>query len=166
MIDDLPAPVPLRRVTLPCGDSVLVTRALVKDSWLQWKDALPDEEELWPQLTPEAVVAITALAKALHGMHRSMKGYKNCDESPFTVGRWWDPTGDDDYESGKFALLKFSDLTAANLRLLVPRSSQLILTPVSPRSPHWVEAWLQEKPTLPLTGLGLTAAVTSGALDS
>lgn len=164
--DDLPIHVPLRQVALPGTGEVLVTRALVKDAWLIWTDALPDEEHLWSELTAEAVDSITVLAKALHGMHRAMKSYKHCEESPFTVSRWWDPTADDGYDSGKLALLKFKDLTAIDLQMNVPRSSSLVLTPVSPRAPQWVEAWVQENPSLPLAGLGLTAAVTSGALDS
>lgn len=164
--DDLPIHVPLRQVLLPSIGDVLVTRALVKDAWLIWTDALPDDESLWPQLTVSAVESVTALAKALHAMHRAMKSYKNCDESPFTVSRWWDPTADDGYDTGKFALLKFKDHSAIDLQMAVPRSSSLVLTPVSSRAPQWVEAWVQENPSLPLGGLGLTAAVTSGALDS
>ena len=174
MIEDLPQPVPMRQVQLPSGELVLVTRALVKDSWLLWKDALPDEEHLWDELTDDAVTSITALAKSLHVMHRAMKGYKRCDESPFTVSRWWDPTckgdADDNYDSGKFALLKFDGLSAFDLSTMIPRSSSLVLNPVSPRAPDWVEAQLQdkpvhEKPLLPLAGLGLTAELTSGALE-
>lgn len=163
-VPDLPS---LDRFTLPCGNVVLTTRALVKDSWLQWRDALPQEEELWDQLSAEAVHAIVELARCLHGMHRAMKGYKQCDESPFTVSRWWDPTADDDgYDSGRYCLMKFKDFAATDLIRAVPRTSALMLTPVSPRAPQWVEAWVQEKPVLPLTGCGLTAEVTSGARDS
>jgi len=164
MIDDLPQPVPMRQVDLPSGSSVLVTRSLVKDSWLLWKDALPDEEHLWRELTARAVHNITVLAKSLHGMHRVMKSYKMCEESPFTVSRWWDPTADDDYDTGCFALLKFSGMNASELNLMIPRSSSLVLAPVSPRAPDWVEAYVQETPEF-ITGLGLTADVMSGALD-
>ena len=162
MTGDLPQPAPMRRVQLPSGDSVLVTRSLVKDSWLLWKDALPPDEELWDQLTNDAVASITALAKSLHVMHRAMKGYKQCDESPFTVSRWWDPTckgdPDDGYDTGQFALLKFSGFNAAELNRVIPRSSQLVLTPVSPRAPDWVEAWIQDPQTL----LPLDLNVASG----
>ena len=137
---------PLRRLQLPCGDQVLVTKALVKDSWLIWTDALPDEEHLWDQLTGDAVESILTLAKALHAMHRNVRNYKLCEESPFTVSRWWDPTADDDYDSGRFALLKFAGLNAKELAAMIPRSSQLVLSPVSPRAPDWVEAWVQQIP--------------------
>ena len=155
---------PMQQVSLPCGSAVLTSRALVKDCWITWRDALPDQEELWSHLTHEAVEEITSLARALHGMHRAMKTYKSTDESPFHISRWWDPTADDDYDTGRFCLMKFKNFTAHQLTTCVPRSSSLIFTAVSPKAPQWVEATVSQ-PMLPLTGAGLFAPATSGARE-
>ena len=91
MFEDLPNIPPIRTVLLPSADTVFVTRALVKDSWLTYADALPPDEGMWADLTQDVLNNILALGKALSAMHRHMKHYKGCEESPFHVTRWWDP---------------------------------------------------------------------------
>ena len=97
---------------LPCGTAVYLCRALAKDSWLQWHDALPEEEDQWSRLTGEVVAEIKALASGLHQLHKAMPEYKQCDSSPFTVSRWWDPDDDEGWELGRFCLFRFEGKSA------------------------------------------------------
>lgn len=140
MLDDLPPFTPIRKITLPCGASVFSSKALVKDSWLQWSDVLPAEEGEWSLFDVEVGVNVLNLAREISLFHRTMKDFKQCDTSPFTVSRWWDPTADDGWETGKFCLFKFKGLTATELVNLIPKKSDLNLKPVSPKAPQWVEA--------------------------
>ena len=133
----LPPPV---MVELPCGTSVYACRALVRDSWLQWHDVLPPEQEDWSRLTAEVVESIQLLAKAIHHLHRSLPSYKQCDESPFTVSRWWDPDDDEGWQFGSRCLFRFTGTTALELISCLPRKTQLRLTAISE---NWVEASLQ-----------------------
>ena len=140
MMDELPSFAPMRTITLPCGGSVLACKAVVKDSWLQWSDVLPAEDNEWSLTNVAVGVNVINLARELSNFHKAMKNYKQCDASPFTVTRWWDPTADDGWETGRFCLFKFKGLTATELVDLIPRKSGLILKPVSPKAPQWVEA--------------------------
>lgn len=134
---DLPPPV---MVTMPCGTDFYACRALVRDSWLQWRDALPPEQEDWERITSDVVENIQSLAKAIHHLHRSLPGYKQCDESPFTVSRWWDPDDDEGWQLGGRCLFRFKDTTSFELIEGLPRKTQLQLTRISE---NWVEASLQ-----------------------
>lgn len=159
MLDDLPPLTSMRTITLPCGAAVFSSKALVKDSWLQWSDVLPAEENEWSLFDVSVGVNVLNLAKELGDFHRSMKNYKQCDTSPFTVTRWWDPTADDGWETGRYCLFKFDGCSAAELVTLIPRKSSLVLKPVSPRAPQWVEAsaslplldYLETMPQLAIT---------------
>lgn len=132
---DLPEPIML---TLPTGERIYACRALVRDSWLQWLDVLPPEED-WAELTEEAVHGIQELARGLHQLHRNLPSYKQCNESPFTVSRWWDPTDDEGWQDGLFCLFKMEGHTAESLISALPRKTTIKLTQ---RSTHWVEATL------------------------
>lgn len=136
-LDEFPKLPKPAMVTLPSGESVYACRALVRDSWLQWRDALPPDQEDWVGLTDEIVRAVEELARGLHHLHRNLPGYKQCNESPFTVSRWWDPTDDEGWQQGLFCLFKFEGQTAESLIAALPRKTALKLTP---RSTHWVEA--------------------------
>ena len=136
-LDEFPQLPPPSMVMLPSGESVYACRALVRDSWLQWRDVMPPDEEDWHGLTDDVVHAIEELARGLHLLHRNLPGYKQCNESPFTVSRWWDPTDDEGWEQGLFCLFKFEGHTAESLIAALPRKTTLELTP---RSTHWVEA--------------------------
>ena len=173
MFDDLPI-TPIRTVKLPQGDIVYVTRALVQNSWLTYTDALPPDEGSWMDLQDYHLLNIKRLAEALSKLHRQVKGYKLCDESPFTVSRWWDPEADDGYESGRICLMRFEGLSAHQLFQLLPRKSALQLRKASSRSDHWVEAIVPSTEISPRqcqlfmkppeeAGLGLLAEATSGA---
>lgn len=118
----LPPPV---MVTMPCGEDYFVCRALVRDSWLQWVDALPPDQGDWHRLTDPIVTTVQELARALHYMHRSLPSYKRCDEKPFTVTRWWDPDADDGWETGGHCLFRFTGLSSDELIDTLPRKSQL-----------------------------------------
>lgn len=160
MFDDLPCFPSVRTVLLPSKEIVPVTRALVKDSWLSWLDALPPDDGSWCDMDEDVVSNITELAAALSKLHRSMSNYKKCDESPFKVTRWWDPTADDDWDTGRFCLFKFEGLTAIELLNLLPRQSPLTLAPVSPKAPQWVEANIGQLQLIPTddAGFGLSLA--------
>ena len=127
-------------VELPCGSSVYACRALVRDSWLQWRDALPPEESDWSGLTEPIVDTIQILAKAIHQLHRNLPGYKQCEESPFTVSRWWDPEDNEGWQLGGRCLFRFKDTTALELINGLPRKTQLELVQISE---NWVEASIQ-----------------------
>lgn len=136
---NLPPPV---MVEMPCGSSFYACRALVRDSWLQWRDALPPEESDWSKLTTPVVETIQALAKEIHHLHRNLPGYKECNESPFTVGRWWDPDDDEGWQLGGRCLFCFKDFSAFELIDRLPRKSQLHLLVITDR---WVEASVKIK---------------------
>jgi hypothetical protein len=136
-LDEFPKLPEPSMVTLPSGESVYACRALVRDSWLQWRDVMPPDEEDWHGLTDDVVHAVQELARGLHHLHRNLPGYKQCNESPFTVSRWWDPTDEEGWQQGLFCLFKFEGQTAESLIAALPRKTTLKLTP---RSTHWVEA--------------------------
>lgn len=136
-LDEFPKLPPPVMVTLPTGEDVYACRALVRDSWLQWRDVMPPDEDDWGGLTDEVVHAVEELARGLHHLHRSLPGYKQCTESPFTVSRWWDPTDDEGWQKGLFCLFKFEGQTSESLIAALPRKTTLKLTP---RSTQWVEA--------------------------
>jgi len=102
---------------MPDGRWFYALRAVVEDSWLLWKHALPAEPQLRRLLNAAAVESITALACALHGAHQKFPDYHRLGSSPFSVGQWWDPsdtTGQ--FSSGSRVLLRIGDYSASEVQ--------------------------------------------------
>ena len=100
----------------PDGKTYLTIRAIVYDSWITWKDALPIEEAQRKLLTLENFSNITELAGRLHKFHQSLPGYKGTMEPPFEFVLWWDPTdADDRWNSGKTCRFMVADFSAEDL---------------------------------------------------
>jgi hypothetical protein len=126
----------------PDGAWFSIFRAIVFDSWLIWRDALPSEPELREQLDGSAYECVTALAKQLHLFHQSLPCYRGLTISPFHVSRWWDPTDTDQaWNSGGSVLFYMDDYSAADLLRLCVKRPGLKLRAVSQR---YVEASLVE----------------------
>ena len=75
----------------PDGQWYSIFRAVVFDSWMLWKDALPPELELRALLDQEAYDGITSLGRKLHALHHRLPDYRRLSTSPFNVTAWWDP---------------------------------------------------------------------------
>lgn len=108
----------------PDGQWYSVFRAVVFDSWLLWRDALPPGQELRSQLGWDAYREITQLARHLHLFHQSMPDYRGLTVPPFHVTRWWDPSdGDEEWNSGRSCLFRMDGYSSNDLcRLAVKRS--------------------------------------------
>lgn len=111
-------------------------RAITYDNWLIWQDALPADLAERRRLEAGSYLAITALARAIHDHHQRLPEYRRLDESPFRVGRWWDPSGEAPWDSGRRVLIRHQDLEAeaflARRHPRCPLQVQLIST-------HWLE---------------------------
>lgn len=120
----------------PSGEWYNIYRAICLDSWLIWKDALPDNPYLWDRLNEEAYEAIRSLGARIHALHQLLPNYRRLSESPFTVSHWWDPVDDQGWDAGDRCLLKIEDYTSRNLPLDELPGLGLGLRQVSE---HWME---------------------------
>ena len=59
-------------------DAVVQHFAVVFDSWMLWKDALPPELELRALLDQEAYDGITSLGRKLHALHHRLPTTDGC----------------------------------------------------------------------------------------
>lgn len=75
----------------PNGQWMYAFRALVTDSWLLWRDALPANPASRALLSAPQVTWIEVLGDALHRIHQTLPGYAQLEDSPFEVRRWLDP---------------------------------------------------------------------------
>ena len=124
----------------PDGQWYSVFRAVVFDSWLIWRDALPPEQDLRQQLTWDAYNEITRLARQLHLLHQATPTYRGLTVSPFHVSRWWDPSDtDEQWSSGRSCLFHMDDYSAGELCRLCVKRPELQLRPITKR---YVEASL------------------------
>jgi len=134
--------VPGDEFRLPTGVWWSSWRAIVLDSWLMWRDALPASEEERGQLTPLVMRRIADLARRIHFAHQQMPDYRLLQESPFTVGRWWDPYDDDEWDTGGRCLFKVEGYSADEVIRYLSLRTQPNATRISS---NWVE--IQWPPT-------------------
>jgi hypothetical protein len=70
--------------TFPGGRGCALHRAVVYNSWLLWRDALPEDPYTWQSLRRPQVHAIGKLAQQLQTLRREARpGWR--------VLQWWDP---------------------------------------------------------------------------
>lgn len=140
---------PADEFQLPDGSWAYVLRAIVLDSWLLWKHALPEDLALRRRLDAPAVAGITALAAALHSAHCQFPDYRQLGDTPFTVSCWWDPSDTSGLWSGGTRLLgRLAPYSAADLAQRLPALAPLRVTP---RSAQWAEISLARSAWPPTT---------------
>lgn len=129
---------------MPDGSWHYVLRAVAHDGWLFWKHALPDELDLRAHLTHSVVSNITDLGNALHSVHQRFCDLSDLGDTPFTVGRWWDPTDTSgEWHEGRRILLRLDGYSAADLILMLRGRTFLEGEPVST---NWAEIRLRMRP--------------------
>lgn len=122
---------------LPDGSWAYTLKAIVTDSWLLWRHALPEDLTLRCQLDDVAVGGITALANHLHTAHTHFPDYKQLDDSPFEVSCWWDPSDTSgQWSAGTRLLARVDGYQACELTQHLAKAARLV---VVARSPRWVE---------------------------
>lgn len=141
----------------PTGEWFSVYRAIVLDSWLTWKDALP-ERPLRRPIGEEVAKSITALAQKIHGAHIQLPDYRRLSSSPFRVGRWWDPLAADEWSTGTKVLLRLEHYSAQRLASKIPPRLNLR---VKAQSEHWAVISLQDNAVCPIHSLDYGRVVTS-----
>lgn len=109
-----------------------------------WKDALPQEESLRRKLSLDAYENICLLARRIHVIHQGVENYRRLVETPFQIGRWWDPmaSGDppgENWDLGRHVLFRVKDMTAKQFIAVPQRRNQIELRAVST---NWMEATL------------------------
>lgn len=91
----------------------LLSRAVVFDSWICWRQALPDSRQVRNAMPASVGASIALLAHALHDIHQALPGYDDLDDNPFSVPRWWDPDADDEWGTGSCCLFRCSGQPAS-----------------------------------------------------
>lgn len=124
----------------PDGDWFSIYRAIVLDSWLTWKDALPGQPLNGP-LDANVASSITTLARKIHAAHMQLPDYKRLSQTPFRVGRWWDPFATDGWQDGTRVLLRLEHYSAQRFAAKIP--ARLGLN-VRSQSQHWLKISLPE----------------------
>lgn len=120
----------------PNGEWFTVYRSIVLDSWLFWQHALPDWQAHC-QVPRDVACNITALARCIHATHMTLPEYRHLCDTPFRVGRWWDPSEEgSDWAKGRRVLLRLEGCSAARFSSKVPRRMNLT---VEPQSENWLE---------------------------
>jgi len=128
----------------PDGQWYSVFRAVVFDSWLLWRDALPAEQDLRQQLTWDPYQEIMQLGRQLHLFHQTMPTYRGLTVSPFHVTRWWDPSdSDEQWNSGRSCLFHMDGYSASELCRLSAKRPGIQLRSITKR---YVEASLAMPP--------------------
>lgn len=126
-----------------------VFRAVSFDNWLLWRDALPPTDSWHRPLTPAVEVAIAELGRRIHEHHQRLIEYRRLDDSPFRVGRWWDPEGEEPWCSGRRVLLRHKRLTAQEFLRHRPPRCPLEVTVISTA---WFELELPLNPAPAVAG--------------
>jgi hypothetical protein len=131
---------PADEFQLPDGSWAYTLKAIVTDSWLLWKHALPEDPALRRLLDATAVAGITALAGELHSAHTHFPDYKALDDSPFQVSCWWDPSDfSGQWNTGRRLLARVDGYQAADLAQRITKLTRLAVTCCSA---HWIEVSL------------------------
>lgn len=144
----------------PSGEWFSIFRAIVLDSWLTWKDALPDHPIRGP-LDEEIASSITGLALRIHAAHVALPDYRRLSESPFRVSRWWDPFANDDWQTGAKVLLRLEHYSAQRFAAKIPQRLNL---QVRSQSDQWLEIALQPGTACPMHSLHYDRVVTTEML--
>lgn len=154
---------------LPCSDSpeeefqgpngqwFSIFRAIVLDSWLTWQHALPGHR-LYGPISDRVACRVTALAQRIHAAHMGFPEYRRLCDSPFRVGRWWDPAARDEWHTGSKVLLRIENYTAQRLFSKIPARLGLA---VKPQSKHWVEISLPDETPCEYHSLDYSRIVTT-----
>lgn len=110
----------------PDGKWYYSFRAIVLDSWLLWRDALPPELELRQRLDQPIFDSITALARRLHAFHQGLPNYKQLSDSPFKVTRWWDPADEDPFwNQGRSCLFRLDGYTSQDVASVLSKKTPI-----------------------------------------
>jgi len=142
----------------PNGEWFTTLRAIVHDGWLLWRDALPGCPLRRP-VDEQAARGITTLARRIHAAHMSFPEYRNLSDTPFTVGRWWDPKDQSgEWNLGTRVLLKLNGYSATRLATKIPKRLELH---TQIRSEHWLELCLPADAELPVHSLDYDAIVVA-----
>jgi hypothetical protein len=141
----------------PNGDWFSIYRAIVLDSWLTWKDALPDQPMTGP-LDTDVASAITTLACKIHAAHMQLPDYRRLTQTPFRVGRWWDPFATDGWEDGSRVLIRLEHYSAQRFASKIPARLELV---TRSKSEHWLEISLSQGTPCPLHSLDYDRVVTT-----
>lgn len=100
----------------PTGKWFLTCRAIVTDSWLQWRHALPADHRQWSRMSRKVYTTIRILAGHIHTAHCLMPGYKDLSDGPFAVSSWWDPDHEDPTQrDGSLCLFRIDGMTAREI---------------------------------------------------
>lgn len=89
----------------PAGGYCPLDRAIVYNSDLTWRQALPRHAALWGSLQTHQVVGIARLARALRELELTTRNASSWRQRPWQVMQWWDPLLGD-WSSGRRAILK------------------------------------------------------------
>lgn len=136
----------------PSGAWYSTFRAIAFDSWLLWKHALPEDIQLWSQMTQPVFETIEVLGQRIHNLHQLLPDYKRLSDSPFRVSMWWDPTDDSgDWNRGDRVQLKLLGYTAHDIERELPSRHRNQLR-ILPLSRNWIEISLPEEHCLHLRG--------------
>ena len=124
----------------PDGQWYSIFRAVVFDSWMLWKDALPPELELRALLDQESYDGITSLARKMHALHHRLPDYRCLSKSPFNVTAWWDPENTDpEWNTGRSCLFTIDGYTSKEFISYLPDRTNLKLRAVTS---HFIEAYV------------------------
>lgn len=130
----------------PNGQWLSIYRAIAYDGWMLWKDALPEDISLRERLDPSSYDNICLLAKRIHLLHQAVENYRRLGESPFTIGRWWDPldhgSDEEHWQLGRHVLFRVRDMTAKQFMAIPQRRNQVQMRAVST---NWIEASLPKE---------------------
>ena len=127
---------------------LLLDRAVSFDSWITWRQALPDAPTARQQLTGDVAQAITALAYEIHRIHQRLPGYMRLGESPFVFSRWWDPYAEDEWRGGGICLFRIDGFRAAVIEDRRPEGGHIRTRIISE---HYIEAALVSDPATVLS---------------
>lgn len=114
-----PPPPPLGPMfQFPGGRWCDLQRAIVFDSWLTWRHALPGRRTERLQLESEQVRNIATLARLITVAHGKLSRLRPKD-SPFRVQRWWDPH-DSKWSHGRRCIIEITPRACEDWLHLLP----------------------------------------------
>lgn len=130
----------------PSGEVYSTFRAVSFDNWLLWRDALPDNPTLWGRLDISQFERIQELGRRINVIHQALPDYRRLSDTPFTVGRWWDPLdNEEDWCTGGRCLLRIEGYAVKQLPLELAERQGLDVMPISS---HWAEFSLTGDPAV------------------
>lgn len=141
----------------PNGDWFSIHRAIVFDSWLTWKDALPGHP-ISGRLDEDVAATITVLAQKIHTAHALMPEYRRLADTPFRVGRWWDPSATDAWSTGSKVLIRLEHYSAQRFASKLPGRLNL---KAKAQSENWLVISLPEDASCDVHSLDYSRVVTA-----